>query len=112
MEVICRSSSHLQTRVFRGEFNHPNTCWRSSRAGHKQSGFGERIYDKFLMKLIKESTMRGWLLDLTLTNMEGLFGDVKVRVKAVAMRRQSQDPEKREQGKKQDHNPGLQEGRL
>lgn len=31
--------------------------------------------------------MRGWLPDFTLTNMEGLVGDVKVRLTAVAMRR-------------------------
>ncbi|KAK4826471.1 LOW QUALITY PROTEIN: hypothetical protein QYF61_009467 [Mycteria americana] len=84
-EVFCRQleeASRSQTLVFTGEFNHPNICWRSSRAGqqsrqHKQTRFGERIDDKFLTKVIKEPTMRGWLLDLTLTSMEGLVGDVK-----------------------------------
>lgn len=91
-EDFCRQleeAPHSQTLVFAGEINHPNICWRSSRGGHKQSRFGECIDNKFLMKVIKEPTMRGWLVDLTLTNMEGLVGDVKVRVMAVAMRRWS-----------------------
>ena len=91
-EVFCRQleeASRSQTLVFTEEFNLPNICWRSSTAGHKQSRFGECIDDKFLMKVIKEPTTRGWLLDLTLTNMEELVRDVKVRVTAVAMRRRS-----------------------
>jgi len=89
-EVFCRQleeASCSQTLVFMGEFNHPNICWRNSRAGHKQSKSGEFIDDKFQTKVIKEPTIRGWLLGLTLTNMEGLVADVKVRVTALAMRR-------------------------
>lgn len=61
-EIFCRQleeASRSQTLVFTGEFNHPNICWRSSRAGHKQSKFGECIDDKFLTEVIKEPKMRG-----------------------------------------------------
>ena len=58
-------------------------------------------------------TRRAALLDLIFTNKEGLTGDVKVKGSLRCTDHDmDQDPERREQGKKQDHKPGLQENRI
>ncbi|GAB0205489.1 hypothetical protein GRJ2_003014500 [Grus japonensis] len=63
-----------------GDFKHPDICWRGNTAGHKQSRrFLECIDDKFVLEVIEESTRRGAMLDLLLTNKEGLVGDVKLK---------------------------------
>ncbi|PKU31477.1 dtw domain-containing protein 2 [Limosa lapponica baueri] len=73
-------ASHLQDLILMGDFNHPNTCWRDSKAGHKQSRrFLECIDDKFLLKVTVEPRRKGSLLHLILTNKEGLIGGVKIR---------------------------------
>lgn len=76
--------------------------------GTSNPGLGSAL---MINSLWKEATMRGWLLDLTQTWKDWVEmwrsgwwqlpwdGGVK-------------DPEKREQGKKQNHNPGLQERRM
>ncbi|GAB0179564.1 hypothetical protein GRJ2_000421700 [Grus japonensis] len=59
--------------------SHPDICWRDNAAGHKQSRkFLECIDDNFLLQVIEESTRRGAMLDLVLTNKEGLVGNVKL----------------------------------
>jgi len=56
------------------DFNHPNVCWRDNTAGHKSSKrFLECIEDN-LTQVIKELVRSGALLDLILTNKEGLSG--------------------------------------
>ncbi|GAB0187663.1 hypothetical protein GRJ2_001231600 [Grus japonensis] len=55
-------------------------CWRGNAAGHKQSRkFLECIDDNFLLQVIEEPTRGGAMLDLVLTNKEGLVGDVKLK---------------------------------
>ena len=63
-----------------GDFNHPDICWRDNTAGHKQSGrFLECVDDNFLLQVVEEPTRRGAMLDLVLTNKEGLVGNVKLK---------------------------------
>ncbi|GAB0179532.1 hypothetical protein GRJ2_000418500 [Grus japonensis] len=63
-----------------GNFNHPDVCWRDNAAGHKQSRkFLECIDDNFLLQVTEEPRRRGAMLDLVLTNKEGLVGDVKLK---------------------------------
>ncbi|GAB0183649.1 hypothetical protein GRJ2_000830200 [Grus japonensis] len=63
-----------------GDFNHPNICWRDNTSGHKQSRrFLGCIDDNFLLQVIEKPMRRGAMLDLVLTNKEGLVGNVKVK---------------------------------
>jgi len=63
-----------------GDFQHPDICWRDNTAGHKPSRkFQEYVDDNFLLQLIEKPTRRGVLLDLVLTNEEGLVGNVKLK---------------------------------
>ena len=65
-----------------GDFNHPDTFWRDNTAGLKQSRrFLECIDDNFRLQVTEEPTRRGAMLDLVLTNEEGLVGDVKLKGK-------------------------------
>ena len=49
-------------------------------AGHKQSRrFLECSDDNFLLQVIEEATRRGAVLDVVLTNKEGLVGNVKLK---------------------------------
>ncbi|GAB0187151.1 hypothetical protein GRJ2_001180400 [Grus japonensis] len=62
------------------DFNHPNICWRDNRAQRKQPRrFLECVDDNFLLQVIEEPTRRGVMLDLVLTNREGLVGNVKLK---------------------------------
>ncbi|GAB0206727.1 hypothetical protein GRJ2_003138300 [Grus japonensis] len=64
-----------------GDFKHPDICWKGNTARHAQSRrFLQSINDNFLTQVVEEPTRRGvlLLLDLVLTNKEGLAGDVKV----------------------------------
>ncbi|GAB0187276.1 hypothetical protein GRJ2_001192900 [Grus japonensis] len=66
--------------VLMGDFNHPNICWRDNTAGYKQSRrFLGCIDDNFLLQVIEEPTRRGAMLDLILTQEEGLVGNVKLK---------------------------------
>ncbi|PKU28388.1 dtw domain-containing protein 2 [Limosa lapponica baueri] len=61
-----------------GDFNHPDICWRDNTAEDKQSReFLECINGKFLLQVIEEPKRRGAVLDLVLTNKEGLVGNAK-----------------------------------
>ena len=81
------AASHWQALVLMGDFNHPNTCSKDNTTGYKHSRRSvECIDDKFLTQVIEEPTRRGALLDLFLTNKEGLVGDVKVKDSLVTMR--------------------------
>jgi len=73
-------TSHSKALVLMGDFNHPNTCWRDKTAVHRQSRrFLQCVEDNFLLQVIEEPTRSGAMLDLVLTNMEGLVGNVKVK---------------------------------
>jgi len=63
-----------------GDFNHPDTCWQDNTAGHKQSmRFLDCVDDNFLLQVIEDCLRRGAMLDLVLTNKEGLVGNVKLK---------------------------------
>ncbi|GAB0193299.1 hypothetical protein GRJ2_001795200 [Grus japonensis] len=62
------------------DFNHPDICWRDNAAGHEKSRkFLEGISDNFLLQVTEEPRRRGAMLDLVLTNKEGLVGDMKLK---------------------------------
>ncbi|GAB0206526.1 hypothetical protein GRJ2_003118200 [Grus japonensis] len=72
-------ASQSQALVLMGDLNHPDICWKGNTARHAQSRrFLQSIDDNFLTQVVEEPTRRGVLLDLVLTNKEGLVGDVKV----------------------------------
>lgn len=57
----------------------PCVCWKDNAAGHKQSSrFLETISDNFLIQVTEEPTRGSALLDLILTNKQGLVRIVKV----------------------------------
>ncbi|GAB0180661.1 mitochondrial enolase superfamily member 1 [Grus japonensis] len=73
-------ASCSQALVLMGDFSHPDICWRDNAAEHKQSRkFLECVDDNFLLQVIEEPMRRGAMLDLILTNKEGLVGDVKLK---------------------------------
>ncbi|GAB0179062.1 hypothetical protein GRJ2_000371500 [Grus japonensis] len=82
-EALCRqmgAASGPQALVLMGDFNHPNICWRDNAAERKQSRrFLECVNNNFLLQVIEEPMRRGAMLDLILTNKEGLVGDVKLK---------------------------------
>ncbi|GAB0185305.1 hypothetical protein GRJ2_000995800 [Grus japonensis] len=60
--------------------NHPDICVTDNTAGHKQSRrFLECVDDNFFLQVTEEPTRRGAMLDLVLTNKEGLVGNVKLK---------------------------------
>ncbi|GAB0209788.1 hypothetical protein GRJ2_003444500 [Grus japonensis] len=74
------AASCSQALVLMGDFNHPDICWRGNTAECKQSRkFLECTDDNFLLQVTEEPTRRGAMLDLILTNKEGLVGDVKLK---------------------------------
>ncbi|GAB0209914.1 hypothetical protein GRJ2_003457100 [Grus japonensis] len=74
------AASHSQALVLIGDFNHPDICWRDNAAERKQSRkFLECVDDNFLLQVTEEPMRRGAMLDLILTNKEGLVGDVKLK---------------------------------
>lgn len=74
-----RHQDLLQTLVLIGDFNHPDICWKDNTDRHKQlKNFLQNTGKNFLTKMGEDPTRRGVLLDLVLTEKEGLFGDVQV----------------------------------
>ncbi|KAM6381950.1 uncharacterized protein FN964_003655 [Alca torda] len=72
-------ASQSQALVLMGDFNHPDICWEDHTARHGQSRrLLQCIDDNFLTQVVQEPTRRGALLDLVLTNTEGLAEDIKV----------------------------------
>lgn len=80
-EVLWRqlqAASKSQEVVFVGDFNYPDMCWRSYTAKHTQSrSFLETLDHNFLSQAVEVSS-RNSVLELILTNREGLVGDMKV----------------------------------
>ncbi|GAB0206692.1 hypothetical protein GRJ2_003134800 [Grus japonensis] len=74
------AASCSQVLVLMGDFNHPDICWRDNAAERKQSRkFLECVDDNFLLQVTEEPMRRDAMLDLVLTNKEGLVGDVKLK---------------------------------
>jgi len=62
------------------DFNHPDIHWWDNTAGRKQSKrFLESADDKSLLQVIEEPMRRGAMLDLVLTNNEGLVRNAKLK---------------------------------
>ncbi|GAB0205201.1 hypothetical protein GRJ2_002985700 [Grus japonensis] len=80
-EAFCRQlevASRSQALVLMGDFSHPDICWKGNTARHTQSRrFLQSTDDNFLTQVVEKPTRRGVLLDLILTNKEGLVEDVK-----------------------------------
>ena len=73
-------ASCSQALVLMGDFSHPNISWRNNTAGHRQSSrFLECIDDKFLLLEIEVQMRSGAMLDLVLSNKEGMVGNVKLK---------------------------------
>ncbi|GAB0195117.1 mitochondrial enolase superfamily member 1 [Grus japonensis] len=74
------AASRSQALVLMGDFSHPDICWRDNAAERKQSRrFLECVDDNFLLQVTEEPMRRGAMLDLILTNKEGLVGDMKLK---------------------------------
>lgn len=72
------AASKSQDVVFVGDFNYPDMCWRSHTAKHKQSKrFLGSLDHNFLFQAVEVSS-RNSVLDLILTNREGLVAVTKV----------------------------------
>jgi len=68
----------LEALILKGHFNHPCISWRRNTTGHKRSRkFLQSISDYFLTQATEDTMRGGAMLDLMLTNKEGLIGDVK-----------------------------------
>jgi len=62
-----------------GDFSYPGICWKDHTARHTQSRrFLQSTDDKFLTQVVEEPMRRGVLLDLVVTNREGLVEDVEI----------------------------------
>jgi len=73
-----QTASQSQVLVLLGDFNYPDISWEDHTARHSQSRrFLQSTNDKFLMQVVEEPKRKGALLDLVLTNKEGLVEDVK-----------------------------------
>jgi len=73
-----QAASQSLALVLMGDFNHPDISWEDHTARHSQSRrFLQSIDDNFLMRVVQEPTRKGSLLDLVLTNKEGLVENVK-----------------------------------
>ncbi|PKU28688.1 dtw domain-containing protein 2 [Limosa lapponica baueri] len=67
-----------QTVVLTVDFNHPSVCWKDNTAGHKPTKkFLECVDDNFLLQMVEEPIRKGAMLDLVLTNNEGLVANVE-----------------------------------
>jgi len=60
------------------DFNHANICWKDHTSRYTLSRILQSTDDNFLTQVVEQPTRRGVLLDLVLTNTEGLVDDVKV----------------------------------
>lgn len=73
-----RAPSQLQALVVVGDFHFPDVCCKDYLARQPQSRrFLQYLDDNFLMQRVEEPTRRGALLDLMLTNKEGLVEGAK-----------------------------------
>ncbi|PKU32103.1 dtw domain-containing protein 2 [Limosa lapponica baueri] len=74
------AASCSQTVGLMRDFNHPDICWKDNTAGHKKSmKFLECVDDNFLLQMVEEPMRRKAMLDLVITNKEGLVGNVKLK---------------------------------
>jgi len=81
-----QAASQSQALVLMGDFNHPDTSWEDHTARQVQSRrFLQSIDDNFLMQVVEEPTRKDTLLDLVLTNKEGLVEDVRSEVDSAAV---------------------------
>ena len=73
-EALCS-----QALILLVDFSHPNICWKSSMASCGQSRrLLECIEDNFLSQVIDSPTKGDETLDLLVTNISELIGDIKI----------------------------------
>jgi len=71
-------TSLSQALVLMADFNHPYVCWKENSSRHTESRrFLHSMDDIFVTKVTEKPTRKDVLLDLVLTNKEGLVEDVK-----------------------------------
>ncbi|GAB0188073.1 hypothetical protein GRJ2_001272600 [Grus japonensis] len=76
---VCYRPPDQEALVLMGDFNHTNICLKDN-TGHKQfRRFLECIDDNFLLQVIEKPMRRGAMVDLVLTNKEGLVGNMKLK---------------------------------
>ncbi|KAM6103455.1 uncharacterized protein LJ206_014212 [Theristicus caerulescens] len=74
-----QEASHSQALVLLGDFNHPDICWESNTAGGRQSRrLLECMEDNFLSQVTDSPTIGDAILDLVVTNVSELIGDVRI----------------------------------
>ncbi|KAK4816578.1 hypothetical protein QYF61_017968 [Mycteria americana] len=74
-----QEASCSQALVLLGDFDHPNTCWKSSMVNCRQSRrLLECIEDNFLAQVIDTPSRGDAILDLMVTNACDLISDVKI----------------------------------
>lgn len=106
--MVDLAGKHRVQGSLRGEKPHEQHCWSNNSAGHKQTGrFIEDIDDNFLTLVTEELMREKPLLELRHTNKQELPRDWRWGASFSAV-----DPKRKEQGKQQDHSPGLEERRL
>lgn len=73
-------ASCSQVLVFTGDLKQPDICWKNNTAELKQlRKFLEYTDDNFLAWVTEEPVMKIVMLDLILTNKEGLTTNVEVK---------------------------------
>lgn len=73
-------ASCSQVLLLLADLKHPGVCWKDHTAGCQQSErLLECIFDDFLLQVVKESTKKCAMLDLILSNKEGLVSNVKLK---------------------------------
>ncbi|KAJ7396605.1 DNA-directed RNA polymerase III subunit RPC6 [Pitangus sulphuratus] len=108
----CRKST-VVTKVFLVEYKQPNILFSVE---DDDKNFLKDIATQItnsLQQVVEKPKRKGALLDIILRKKEGL-GDVKVKDSLGCSDHKTgvQDPERKEQGQKQDQRPGIQENRL
>jgi len=74
-----QEASRSQSLFLLGDFNHPDICWKSNTASCRQHNtLLEYIEHNFLSQVIDSPIRGGAILDLLVTNINELIGDVKI----------------------------------
>jgi len=74
-----QDASRSQSLILLGDFNHPDSCWKSSTASCRQSRrLQECIDDNFLSQVMDSPTTGDAILNPLVTNANELRSDVKI----------------------------------
>lgn len=71
---------HSQSMALMVDIGHLDICWRDNAAEHQNSKrFLDCVDDSFLFHVVQEPMRKGAMLDLTLTNKEGLVSNARLK---------------------------------